>query len=215
MILHNEYLTDEELELLISETEDDFVPAPPEMADMIVNIIRKEVQGKENSVVEEKSSKNVQNKKTAKRREFAAYCSRVVMSVAAAIVFMCIVPNLPGFDGDCDEFEVKEYADKEAYLKENGNEPRQEVYTTYPTREEVLNDKSLMQRLLDGENIYKGMDVNLLRKRVGMVFQKPNPFPMSIYDNVAYGPRTHGIKNKVKLDEIVEKSLKDEYQTAL
>ena len=63
--------------------------------------------------------------------------------------------------------------------------------------------------LLDGENIYKGMDVNLLRKRVGMVFQKPNPFPMSIYDNVAYGPRTHGIHNKVKLDEIVEKSLRD------
>ena len=63
--------------------------------------------------------------------------------------------------------------------------------------------------LLDGENIYKGMDVNLLRKRVGMVFQKPNPFPMSIYDNVAYGPRTHGVKNKIKLDEIVEKSLRD------
>ena len=62
---------------------------------------------------------------------------------------------------------------------------------------------------LDGENIYKGMDVNLLRKRVGMVFQKPNPFPMSIYDNIAYGPRTHGIHSKVKLDEIVEKSLRD------
>lgn len=62
---------------------------------------------------------------------------------------------------------------------------------------------------LDGENIYKGMDVNLLRKRVGMVFQKPNPFPMSIYDNIAYGPRTHGVKSKVKLDDIVEKSLRD------
>ena len=61
---------------------------------------------------------------------------------------------------------------------------------------------------LDGEDIYKGMDVNLLRKRVGMVFQKPNPFPMSIYDNIAYGPRTHGIHNKTKLDEIVERSLK-------
>ncbi|MCP1108874.1 phosphate ABC transporter ATP-binding protein PstB [Ohessyouella blattaphilus] len=61
---------------------------------------------------------------------------------------------------------------------------------------------------LDGESIFKGMDVNLLRKRVGMVFQKPNPFPMSIYDNVAYGPRTHGIKSKAKLDEIVEKSLR-------
>ena len=63
--------------------------------------------------------------------------------------------------------------------------------------------------LLDGEDIYKGMDVNLLRKRVGMVFQKPNPFPMSIYDNIAFGPRTHGIKSKSQLDDIVEKSLRD------
>lgn len=62
---------------------------------------------------------------------------------------------------------------------------------------------------LDGENIYKDIDVNLLRKRVGMVFQKPNPFPMSVYDNIAYGPRTHGIRSKVALDEIVEKSLRD------
>lgn len=62
---------------------------------------------------------------------------------------------------------------------------------------------------LDGENIYKGMDVNTLRKRVGMVFQKPNPFPMSVYDNIAFGPRTHGIHSKVKLDDIVEKSLRD------
>lgn len=62
--------------------------------------------------------------------------------------------------------------------------------------------------LLDGDDIYHGMDVNLLRKRVGMVFQKPNPFPMSIYDNIAYGPRAHGIHSKVKLDEIVEKSLR-------
>ena len=63
--------------------------------------------------------------------------------------------------------------------------------------------------LLDGEDIYGDMDVNLLRKRVGMVFQKPNPFPMSIYDNVAYGPRTHGIRSRKKLDEIVEKSLRN------
>jgi phosphate transport system ATP-binding protein len=61
---------------------------------------------------------------------------------------------------------------------------------------------------LGNEDIYGDMDVNLLRKRVGMVFQTPNPFPMSIYDNIAYGPRTHGIKNKSKLDAIVEKSLK-------
>lgn len=60
---------------------------------------------------------------------------------------------------------------------------------------------------LSGVDIYKDIDVNILRKRVGMVFQKPNPFPMSIYDNIAYGPRIHGIKSRVKLDEIVERSL--------
>ena len=63
--------------------------------------------------------------------------------------------------------------------------------------------------LLDGESIYGNIDVNALRKRVGMVFQKPNPFPMSVYDNIAYAPRTHGIKSKFKLNEIVEKSLRD------
>ena len=61
---------------------------------------------------------------------------------------------------------------------------------------------------LDGDDIYGSMDVNTLRKRVGMVFQKPNPFPMSIYDNIAYGPRIHGIRSRAKLDEIVEKSLR-------
>ena len=62
---------------------------------------------------------------------------------------------------------------------------------------------------LDGEDIYgKNVDTTILRKRVGMVFQQPNPFPMSIYDNIAYGPRVHGIKNKAKLDEIVEESLR-------
>lgn len=61
---------------------------------------------------------------------------------------------------------------------------------------------------LDDEDIYGNMDVNLLRKRVGMVFQKPNPFPMSVYDNIAYGPRTHGIHSRAKLDQIVEESLR-------
>ena len=61
---------------------------------------------------------------------------------------------------------------------------------------------------LDGKDIYGDIDVNLLRKKVGMVFQKPNPFPMSIYDNIAFGPRTHGITSKAELDEIVEKSLR-------
>jgi phosphate transport system ATP-binding protein len=62
--------------------------------------------------------------------------------------------------------------------------------------------------LVDGEDIYKSKDVIALRTKVGMVFQKPNPFPMSIYDNIAYGPRLHGVKDKKTLDEIVEKSLK-------
>lgn len=62
---------------------------------------------------------------------------------------------------------------------------------------------------LDGEDIYGNMDINVLRKRVGMVFQKANPFPMSVYDNIAFGPRTHGIKKKSELDQIVEQSLRD------
>ena len=61
---------------------------------------------------------------------------------------------------------------------------------------------------LDGQDIYGDIDINNLRKRGGMVFQKPNPFPMSIYDNIAYGPRTHGVRSKVRLDEIVENSLR-------
>lgn len=61
---------------------------------------------------------------------------------------------------------------------------------------------------LDGDDIYSGYDVNVLRKKVGMVFQKPNPFPMSIYDNIAFGPRTHGVKKKSELDDIVEDSLR-------
>ena len=63
--------------------------------------------------------------------------------------------------------------------------------------------------LLDGEDVYKKLEVNMLRKRVGMVFQKPNPFPMSVYDNIAFGPRTHGVHSKYKLDEIVENSLRN------
>jgi len=64
--------------------------------------------------------------------------------------------------------------------------------------------------MLDGQDIYNGnLDTTMLRKRVGMVFQKPNPFPMTVYDNVAYGPRTHGVRGKAKLDDIVEQSLRD------
>lgn len=62
---------------------------------------------------------------------------------------------------------------------------------------------------LDGEDVYGDMDTSILRRRVGMVFQKPNPFPMSVYDNIAYGPRTHGVRSKAKLDDIIERSLRD------
>ena len=65
------------------------------------------------------------------------------------------------------------------------------------------------QVLLDGVDIFRDIDTALLRKRVGMVFQKPNPFPMSIYDNIAFGPRTHGIRSKDKLDDIIERSLRN------
>ena len=65
------------------------------------------------------------------------------------------------------------------------------------------------QVLLDGVDIYRDIDTALLRRRVGMVFQKPNPFPMSIYDNIAFGPRTHGIRSKAKLDDIIERSLRN------
>ncbi len=72
----------------------------------------------------------------------------------------------------------------------------------------IPNVRTEGQVLYNGQDIFK-MNVNQLRKEVGMVFQKPNPFPMSIYENIAYGPRTHGVKNKTKLDEIVEQSLKN------
>ena len=65
------------------------------------------------------------------------------------------------------------------------------------------------EMLLDGKDIYRNIDTALLRKRVGMVFQKPNPFPKSIYDNIAFGPRTHGIRSKAKLDDIIERSLRN------
>jgi phosphate transport system ATP-binding protein len=72
----------------------------------------------------------------------------------------------------------------------------------------VPNVKIEGEVVLDGENVYaKDVDLTVLRKKVGMVFQAPNPFPMSVYDNIAYGPRIHGVKKKIELDEIVERSL--------
>lgn len=81
---------------------------------------------------------------------------------------------------------------------------------TFNRMNDLVDDCRITGRvLLEGQDIYRpGADVNLLRKRVGMVFQKPNPFPMSIYDNIAFGPRAHGIKSRARLDELVEKSLR-------
>lgn len=167
MILHNEYLMDEELELLISEAEEDLVPAPPDMADKITSLIWETPQLKEVEAISETKREPRQTKKISKKREFAAYCFRVAMSVAAAIAFMFIMPYLPGFGGNGGEQETQEYVDKEAYLKENGSDMWQEVYVTYPSREEVLNDKSMMQRLLDGEGIFNNNDKTDLKEENG------------------------------------------------
>lgn len=126
-----------------------------------------------------------------------------------------------------DKFKIKDlnlfYADFKALKDININLPEKEITafigpsgcgkSTFLKTLNRMNDlvescKIYGSVMLDNEDVYGDIDVNVLRKRVGMVFQKPNPFPMSVYDNVAYGLKTHGIKNKAKLDEIVEKSLK-------
>lgn len=127
-----------------------------------------------------------------------------------------------------DKFTIENmelyYGDFKALTKINMHIPRNEISafigpsgcgkSTFLKSLNRMNDlvegcKITGTALLDGEDIYGDMDVNLLRKKVGMVFQKPNPFPMSVYDNIAFGPRTHGIHSKIKLDEIVEQSLRD------
>lgn len=101
-------------------------------------------------------------------------------------------------------------ADKEitAFIGPSGCGKSTVIKTLNRMNDLVDNCKITGKVLYDGIDIYRDIDVNELRKKVGMVFQKPNPFPMSIYDNVAYGPRTHGIRKKKELDEIVEKALK-------
>ncbi|MCL1849728.1 MAG: phosphate ABC transporter ATP-binding protein PstB [Clostridiales bacterium] len=115
------------------------------------------------------------------------------------------------------------YGSYQALIKVNMEIPPREVSaligpsgcgkTTFLKTLNRMNDtvegcRIIGQVCLDGEDIYSGIDVNMLRKLVGMVFQKPNPFPMSVYENVAYGPRTFGVRSRIKLDEIVEKSLR-------
>ena len=110
---------------------------------------------------------------------------------------------LKGIDMDIKEKEIT------AFIGPSGCGKSTFLKTLNRMNDLIADCKITGEVLIDGVDLYGAVDINTLRKRVGMVFQKPNPFPMSVYDNIAYGPRTHGIRSKVKLDEIVEKSLRD------
>lgn len=110
---------------------------------------------------------------------------------------------LKGIDIDIDENEVT------AFIGPSGCGKSTFLRTLNRMNDLIDNVKIKGEIKIDGENIYKSDDVIKLRTKVGMVFQKPNPFPMSIYDNVAYGPKVHGIKDKTTLDKIVQESLED------
>ena len=109
---------------------------------------------------------------------------------------------LKGIDMDIKEKEIT------AFIGPSGCGKSTFLKTLNRMNDLIPDCKITGEVLIDGVDLYGAVDINTLRKRVGMVFQKPNPFPMSVYDNIAYGPRTHGIRSKVKLDEIVEKSLR-------
>lgn len=110
---------------------------------------------------------------------------------------------LKGIDIDIDENEVT------AFIGPSGCGKSTFLRTLNRMNDLIDNVKIKGEIKIDGEDIYKSDDVIKLRTKVGMVFQKPNPFPMSIYDNVAYGPKVHGIKDKTTLDKIVQESLED------
>ena len=110
---------------------------------------------------------------------------------------------LKGIDMDIKEKEIT------AFIGPSGCGKSTFLKTLNRMNDLIPDCKITGEVLIDGVDLYGAVDINTLRKRVGMVFQKPNPFPMSIYDNIAYGPRTHGIHSKAKLDEIVERSLRD------
>jgi phosphate transport system ATP-binding protein len=102
-----------------------------------------------------------------------------------------------------------EYGDITAFIGPSGCGKSTFLKTLNRMNDLIEGCRIIGKVFLDDVDIYQNIDVNILRKRVGMVFQKPNPFPMSVYDNIAYGPRTHGITSRHKLDDIVEKSLRD------
>lgn len=123
------------------------------------------------------------------------------------------IKNLDLYYGDCQALKgvnLKMEANKvSAFIGPSGCGKTTLLKTLNRMNDLIEGCRITGEVLLDGEDIYGDIDINLLRKRVGMVFQKPNPFPMSVYDNIAFGPRTHGIRSKFKLDQIVEKSLRD------
>ena len=117
-------------------------------------------------------------------------------------LYYCNFHALKNLDMDIKEKEIT------AFIGPSGCGKSTFLKTLNRMNDLVPDCKIYGEVLIDGEDLYGKVDVNDLRKRVGMVFQKPNPFPMSVYDNVAYGPKTHGVKKKAALDEIVEKSLR-------
>ena len=188
------------------------------------NIIKKAVTGIEfTEESKQRIFEGFERKKTLKK---IFYMKRITVGViVTAMLFLCMFMNIMLKNKMTIEHMNLHYGDFHA-LKDINLEIKEHQITAFigPSgcgKSTLLKSLNRMNDLvegckidgliaLDGEDIYgNNMDVNLLRKRVGMVFQKANPFPMSIYDNVAFGPRTHGIHNKAQLDDIVEKSLRD------
>lgn len=169
MILHNRYLSDEELERLIAEAEADLMPAPPELADNIRDLIQNSA-----SDIKEKRSEPKEIPKTAaikknKQKEFAAYCFRVSMAVAASVAFIFIMPYLPGFDMSTGEAES--YTDINRWEPEPLSEEQLAEYEALrncPTREEVLNETNLIEKVFGENGIFTdNIHLNSLKEENG------------------------------------------------
>lgn len=186
MMIHNEYLTEEELEQLISEVEaSDLVPAPPELKDNILNAVfgqmhAEDEKNKKESVqeIEDVPNPPPENIKTfderkseeikkRKQREFAGYCFRVGMSVAAAVAFIFIMPYLPEFHEFGNELLDSETIKEELNLPERP-EWEMEQIRNYPTREEVLNDTNIIQKVFGENGIFtNNNDFNIFTEKDG------------------------------------------------
>lgn len=201
MILQNEYLTDEELEQLISEVEaDELITAPPELKESIVNAIFEQVHHEPGEIVEKEQiregdvpnpppeicrmNKNsrptdveqIAEIKKRKRREFAGYCFRVAMSVAAAVAFVFIMPYLPGF-GDSEDIMQQpgiienssvNQSDIPGWEDEDPEEGKKIEEQDYPTKEEVLNETNILHRMFGGNNIFTGnINLNIFTEKDG------------------------------------------------